>query len=251
MFWISTCTGGVIVSPAVTVFGCTRNATLAGGAGVTVTCALPLRPSDVASIVTGPPGNRPVTSPVLDTEARNPSDVLQVTARPVSTLPWSSRSTALNCTVAPAAMLDVGGDTVTVATAASTTVTCAAPDTPSMVAVIVTGPPTVTPVTAPPCDTVATAGIAAVPCRGPARQFVIVRVERLGHQRAGAPDCHVRRRRLDAYRGHRPRRDGESRTALLPLRRGRDRHRAADLHADCHPGRAHRDRGRVPALPGE
>ena len=95
----------------------------------------------------------------MDTEARSPSDVLQVTARPVSTLPWSSLSTALNRTVVPAAMLEVGGDTVTVATAAWTTVTCAAPDKPSMVAVIVTGPPTVTPVTAPPGDTLATAAL--------------------------------------------------------------------------------------------
>ena len=56
-------------------------------------------------------------------------------------------------------MVEVGGETVTLATAASTTVTCAVPDWPSMVAVTVTGPPATTPVMPPTCDTVTSASL--------------------------------------------------------------------------------------------
>ena len=83
-------------------------------AGITVTCASPLRPSDVATIATGPPGVSPVTRPVFVTDA-TPPDALHSTARPVSTLPWSSLSTALNCTVDPTTIVADGGDNVTLA----------------------------------------------------------------------------------------------------------------------------------------
>lgn len=48
------------------------------------------------------------------------------------------------------------GDTETVVAIGAITVTVAVPDCPSLLAVIVTGPPTTTPVTTPAADTVAT-----------------------------------------------------------------------------------------------
>jgi hypothetical protein len=139
--WISTVTAGDIVEPACTELGCCTKASRAGAPMLTVTCAVPLRPSEVAvSVIV--PGLMPVTRPVEElTEAMSGSDDVQLTARPVSALPSSSRMVAVNCCVVPAAIVADGGATVTVLTGTSATETCAEADCPSMVAVTATGPP--------------------------------------------------------------------------------------------------------------
>src|SRR5260370_6395884 len=130
-------------------------ATEATGTGVTVTADVPLWPSLVAVIVTGPPAAVPVTSPVAETVAMVASLVAHVTVRPVSGLPPASFGVAVSCTVAPTAMLAVAGVTATDATGTGVTVMAAVPLLPSLVAVIVTGPPAPLPVTRPFASTVA------------------------------------------------------------------------------------------------
>src|SRR5207245_931391 len=130
-------------------------ATVATGLGLPVTAPVSPLPSLVAVTVTGPPAPLPVTSPVASTLAIAPSLLCQVTVRPVSGLPAASCGVALSCTVAPTTMLAVGGATATVATGMGVTVTAAVPLFPSLVAVMVTGPPTAFPVTTPFESTVA------------------------------------------------------------------------------------------------
>src|SRR5260370_1045622 len=127
----------------------------ATGIGTTVTADVPLFPSDVAVIVTGPPAILPLTRPFASTVAIVASLVCQVTARPVSGLPLASFRVALNCTVAFTATLAVAGRTTTDATGIGVTVTADVPLLPSLVAVIVTGPPTAFAVTRPFASTVA------------------------------------------------------------------------------------------------
>ena len=146
-----------MVPPAVMLVGWVLNESDAGGAGVIVTCAVPLFPSEIAVIVTGPVTDCPDTSPALETTARIGSDVLQATTRPVRMLPSPSFSTVASCSVAPPARVDVAGVTSTLETASPTTVIAAVPVLPSMVAVTLTGPPTATPVTSPDWLTVASA----------------------------------------------------------------------------------------------
>src|SRR5205814_2264545 len=93
----------------------------------TVIDAVPLLPSLVAVIVTGPPAATPVTSPLPFTLAIVLSLDVQVITRPVSGLPFASVGVALSCTVCPVATLAVAGATVTDATGALATVTVAAP----------------------------------------------------------------------------------------------------------------------------
>ena len=116
---------------------------------------MPFFPSLVAVIVTGPPRALPVTRPFASTEATVASPVCQVMVRPLSVLPFASLVTAVSCTVAPVPMLAVAGLTTTDATGIGVTVTAAVPFLPSLVAVIVTGPPTAVPVTNPFASTVA------------------------------------------------------------------------------------------------
>src|SRR5258707_8577062 len=116
---------------------------------VTVMAAVPFFPSLVAVIVTGPPPALPVTRPFASTEARLASLDCQVIVRPVSVLPFASFVVAASCTVAPTPMLAAAGLTTTDATGIGVTVTAAAPLLPSLVAVIVTGPPTAGPVPRP------------------------------------------------------------------------------------------------------
>src|SRR2546427_4870551 len=130
-------------------------ATVATGMGVTVTAAEPLLPSLVAVTVTGPPAPLPVTSPFASTLATAALPLCQVIVRPVSGLPTASCGVALSCTVAPTTMLAVGGATATDATGMGITVTADVPLFPSLVAVMVTGPPTAFPVTTPFESTVA------------------------------------------------------------------------------------------------
>ena len=120
--------------------------------------AVPVFPSLVAVIV-AVPGATPVTTPAVETVAIAVELVLQVTIRPVSVLLFASFVTAVSDCVAPAVTLADNGLTVTVATGIGTTVTVAVPVFPSLVAVMVTVP-SVTPVTAPAADTIATAGLA-------------------------------------------------------------------------------------------
>src|SRR5437879_712738 len=137
------------VCPIATVPELGVTVTAATGATVTVTLAVPLCPSLVAVIVTGPPGPTPVTSPLPFTLAIALLLDCQVITRPVNGLPLASRGVAVSCTVCPCATLARNGVTVTAATGATVTVTLAVPLCPSLVAVIVTGPPGPTPVTSP------------------------------------------------------------------------------------------------------
>src|SRR2546429_3697909 len=109
--------------------------------GVTVTAAVPLWPSLVAVIVTGPPAATPLTSPLPFTLAIALLLDCQVTTRPVNGLPFASLGVAVSCTVLPTATPAVAGVTVTDATGTGVTVMAAVPFWPSLVAVIVTGPP--------------------------------------------------------------------------------------------------------------
>src|SRR5438067_2234223 len=117
--------------------------------GVTVIADVPLRPSLVAVIVTGPPAATPLTSPLPFTLPISLLLDCQVMTRPVNGLPLASRGVAVSCTVCPIATVPELGVTVTAATGATVTVTLAVPLCPSLVAVIVTGPPGPTPVTSP------------------------------------------------------------------------------------------------------
>jgi len=86
------------VPPTATVAGDGVTVTLATGTGVTVMEAVPPFPSDVAVIVTGPPGATPVTRPVLAfTVATATLLELQEIARPVRTFPFASFVVAVSC----------------------------------------------------------------------------------------------------------------------------------------------------------
>ncbi len=132
---------------------------MVGAAAVTVIAAVPVCPSLVAVMVTGPPAVTPVTSPVDETVAMAALLVVHVTVRPVSTFPAASVVVAVNCTVAPTFTVAVPGltDTDVTGAAVAVTVIAAVPLCPSLVAVIV-AVPAVTPVTSPVPDTVATPG---------------------------------------------------------------------------------------------
>src|SRR5437879_11106670 len=84
----------------------------------TVTAPVPLFPSLVAVIVTGPPAETPVTRPLGLTVASETLLLVQVTTRPVSTFPAASFVVAANCTVPLGATVAVAGVTVTTATGA-------------------------------------------------------------------------------------------------------------------------------------
>src|SRR5438094_4884174 len=110
--------------------------------------AVPFGPSLVAVIV-AEPATLPVTSPVPVTVATDVLLLAHVTERPVRMLPLASRRVALSCTVWPAGTLADAGLTVTDATGTPLKVMLAVPLWPSLVAVIVTGPPAATPLTSP------------------------------------------------------------------------------------------------------
>src|SRR5439155_7614044 len=133
--------------------------TEATGASVTLTVAVPLLPSLVAVIVTGPPAAFPVTSPVASTLATAALPLSQVIVRPVSGLPFASFGVAVSCAVPATGMLDDGGVTVTDATGMGVTVTADVPLLPSLVAVMVIGPPAAFAVTRPVVSTLATAAL--------------------------------------------------------------------------------------------
>src|SRR5438132_434054 len=142
-----------VVAPTTTVAVAGFTTTEATGTVDTVTAAVPACPSLVAVIVTAPTAT-PVTRPLAETVPTAPLPVVQVSARPLSTLPLASLRVAVSCTVPPTYMLGAVGLTVTDATGTFDTVTLAVPLCPSLVAVIVADP-TATPVTRPLAETVA------------------------------------------------------------------------------------------------
>jgi hypothetical protein len=141
---------------AITLAGFGVTVTLPTGTGITVTDDVPDFPSLVAVMVTGVGlAATPVTTPVLDTVATAVLLEAHVITRPVTTVPFKSFVVATSVVVFPCMMVAFAGATVTVPTGTGTIVTDAVPDFPSLVAVIVTGPPIATPVTTPAFDTVA------------------------------------------------------------------------------------------------
>src|SRR5713101_2471107 len=150
---------GVAVSWAVPFTGIVADgglrSTEATGAGITLTVAAPVLPSLVAVIV-AEPGATPRTKPPPSTLATPEALLSHVIVRPVSGLPLASRGVAVSATMPPTWMLDDGGVTATVATGMGVTVTAAEPLLPSLVAVMVTGPPAAFPVTSPLTSTLAT-----------------------------------------------------------------------------------------------
>jgi hypothetical protein len=150
----------VVVVPITTVGVGGDTVTVLTGAGVTVTVAVPLLVSLVAVIVAVPIVT-PVTRPVDDTVATVVLLELHVTGRSVTTVPFTSFTTALRPLVVVAGTLAVGGETATLPTGISVTVIVDVPDLPSLVAVIVAVPPP-TAVTVPLDDTVATAPLLVV-----------------------------------------------------------------------------------------
>src|SRR5947207_12814215 len=88
----------------------------ATGTALTVTAELPLFPSLVAVIVTGPPAALPVTRPFASTVARVALLVPHVTVRPVSAFPAASLGVAVSWSVVPAVTLAEAGLTSTEAT---------------------------------------------------------------------------------------------------------------------------------------
>src|SRR5712691_3871522 len=157
---------GVAVScsvvPTTTLAGDGVTSTEATGAGVTVRLDVPLLPSLVAVMTTGPPTLLPATRPFASTVARVASLVPHVTVRPVSVLPFASFSVAVSCSVMPTATLAGDGVTFTESTGAGLTVTADVPLLPSLAAVIVTGPPAALPVTRPFTSTVARVALLVV-----------------------------------------------------------------------------------------
>src|SRR5436190_1022183 len=104
------------VRPIATVPELGVTVTAATGATVTVTLAVPLCPSLVAVIVTGPRGPTPVTTPLPVTLAIALLLACQVITRPVNGLPFASRGVAVSCTVCPCSTLTEAGLTGTAAT---------------------------------------------------------------------------------------------------------------------------------------
>src|SRR5437899_6847130 len=143
------------VWPAGTLADAGLTVTDATGTPLTVMLAVPLCPSLVAVIVTGPPAATPLTSPLPFTLAIALLLDCQVTTRPVNGCPLASLGVAVSCTVLPTATPAVAGVTVTDATGTGVTVMAAVPLWPSLVAVIVAEPATFA-VTSPVPVTVAT-----------------------------------------------------------------------------------------------
>jgi hypothetical protein len=112
------------------------------GASITVIEEVPVTPSLVAVIVTGPPAATPVTKPLASTFATAVLFELHVTARPASTLSAASLVTAVSCCVGvtPITRLTVAGLTVTVATGTGLTVTTTVEVFPPADALIVAEP---------------------------------------------------------------------------------------------------------------
>jgi len=150
----------VAVTPRTRLAEAGVTVTVLTGASVTVIEDVPVFVSLVAVMVAGPPAATAVTRPFASTVATALLFEDQVTVRPVSTVPLTSVSVAVNCCVGvtPSTRLAVGGVTVTVLTGASVTVIEDVPVFVSLVAVMVVVP-AATAVTNPFTSTVAAAGL--------------------------------------------------------------------------------------------
>ena len=146
----------------VATVGVTTTLTTAAGGAMMVFVAVAVLVSEVAVIVTDPAA-RPVTTPTAFTVAFVTSELVNVTTRPLSTLPAASFVAAASVVVAPMAMDAEVGVSVTVAmgTMAFVTVTEALAVRSSDVAVMV-AVPAATPVTTPVALTVAIAPLEVV-----------------------------------------------------------------------------------------
>src|SRR5439155_1385158 len=136
------------------------DATGTGAGAVTVMDAVPVRPS-LEAVIVAVPAATPVTSPELETAAMLAFALDQVTTRPLNTLPFASRVTAVSCALAPINMLEPDGETETVATgigAGVVTASEAEPLWPSLVALMMEDP-AATAETSPFAETLATLGL--------------------------------------------------------------------------------------------
>src|SRR2546427_2645739 len=152
-------------------------ATVATGTDVTAIAAVPLCPSLVA-VMTAEPAARPVTSPLLLTDATDGVALDQLTARPDSVLPLASLSVAASCCVWPTWIVAEAGVRATEATGTFVTVIEEVPLCPSLVAVIIADPAAIA-VTSPLPLTDATDGfeldqLTARPVRTPAAESFVV-----------------------------------------------------------------------------
>ena len=123
-----------------------------------VTTALPVLLSTVATMF-AEPVETAVTKPALDTVTAVGFELLQVTARPVSTAPALSRAVAVACVVCPTGTVDDPSATLTLLTTEAAdwpaTLVVATPVVPSTAATI-DAVPAATAVTTPVDETVAT-----------------------------------------------------------------------------------------------
>src|ERR1051325_5696520 len=126
---------------------------------VTVMPETPVFPS-LAAVIVADPAATAVTRPVELTVAFVPSEVVQVTVRPVSVAPLASRVVAVSCCVAPTASDAEDGVTTTLATGLGMTVREADPETVPTVAMI-SVVPAANPVTVPVVSTEARVDVAA------------------------------------------------------------------------------------------
>lgn len=157
LFWSRTVAVSGVVPPFAIEMTAGETETLVTTGATTVTVAVPDCPSLLAVIVTGPPTATAVTRPAPETVATPLFDDDHVTTRPVNVAPEASRSVGTNWTTPPGVSDGDAGAMLTVATGGGVTVTVAEPSWPSLVATMVTGPPTVTAVTSPVLETEATA----------------------------------------------------------------------------------------------
>jgi len=142
------------VSPAATLVEAGATVIVCSVAAVTVSCAVPLIAAlavEVAVMVTGPPAFTPVATPEVLIVAIVLSDEVQFTlTAPV--VPSEKWPVAVNGCVRPVETLAEVGATVIVCNVAAVTVSCAVPLIAALaveVAVMVTGPPALTPVATP------------------------------------------------------------------------------------------------------
>jgi hypothetical protein len=145
------------LAPTATELTAGVTVTLVIGICLTLIVAEPVRPSTVAN-TTAVPAPVAVTTPDALTVATLGAPDVHDTVRPVSVLPRESFGVAVSVTVPPIVKSAWPGDTSTVDTGTGVTVMSAVPLLPSLVAVIF-AVPTVTAVTSPLADTVATLGL--------------------------------------------------------------------------------------------
>jgi hypothetical protein len=122
----------------------------------TKTVAVPLIPS-LSAVIVAEPAATAVTLPVESTLATAVALELQVTFRPVSTVPFRSLSDTASETDSPAWREPLGAVSVTLATADGVTVIVAVPILPSTVALIVAVPAAIAVTTPDVASTAATA----------------------------------------------------------------------------------------------